>query len=645
MSWFPTVIILVSLPLIGGVVSYRSKNNTPQVSVLFSGASFLVSVLVLIQFDTTQHYRFEWLPGISVGMLLDRPAVMLLVLVSLISFLVHLFSMEYMKGDSGQKRYFLGLGFFTFSMLGLLVAADLILLFVFWELVGVASYLLIGFWFSKKDIPSSARLAFMVNRVADVALLSAILMLSAQEDNLFISDFNKTWAFLPSLLLSIGAFGKSAQLPFSGWLTKAMVGPIPVSALIHVATMVVAGVYLLFRVAPLLPLEVSILIAVVGAITALYGAISALVQHDIKKVLAYSTISQLGYMVMGIGVGAGESSLFHLWTHAFFKAGLFLGAGSIIRYLHRLSEAKESSFDSQDMRFMGGLKDRLPWTFRLFIICGLALAGVPFFTGFMSKEGIILTSWTWAENMGTWAYLIPSLALITLPITAFYVGRMILLIFWGESWFGELLEDVKYTENVAIRIPLIILALGSLWLFYQWDNPLSYVSPLNVMFGNPVAIEDAFIRTAVPSIAILFSVGGLLLAYFFFNPSSNLSRSYVEMKAPVSFAGKIMLNGFFITRFYQYIGHRFYFISKKFTWIDVNLLDTAVHFIAVTVVVLSKLLALVDRFIFDGMVNFSAWSVSIIGKLFSSAHSRQVQWQLIWLLIAFILILSWILLL
>ncbi|MEP5612548.1 MAG: proton-conducting transporter membrane subunit, partial [Cyclobacteriaceae bacterium] len=319
--------LILFLPLLGGFADYLLTDSNRLVSSAFLKGSLMVSIYLLISLDDTYLAKWDWLSNFQIGIFVDKTTVILLVLVSLISLLVHIFSMEYMREEAGKHQYFAKLGFFTFSMMGLLVSDNLILLFVFWELVGFSSYLLIGFWYQKEGVPNAARTAFMVNRVADVALLAGILLLNATSDTIFISEFGETFFFLPSLLIAIGAFGKSAQLPFSGWLVKAMVGPTPISALIHAATMVAAGVYLLFRIGPFLDPNVLIVVALVGAATAFYGALSAVVQNDVKKVLAYSTISQLGYMVVGIGVGAEEASLFHLWTHAFFKTGLFLGAG------------------------------------------------------------------------------------------------------------------------------------------------------------------------------------------------------------------------------------------------------------------------------------------------------------------------------
>ncbi len=630
------ILLILLLPLIGGLSDYLLGHSRRFIATVFVAISFGLTLYLVLILENPYLAKLEWLPDFQIGIHVDKPAATLLALVAFISLLVHLFSHEYMKEDPSKHRYFAKLGFFTFSMMGLLIADNLILLFIFWELVGIASYLLIGFWFEKEEISSSARMAFMVNRVADVALFAGILMIYRSNGSLFISEIDRSILFLPSLFIAIGAFGKSAQLPFSGWLVKAMVGPTPISAFIHAATMVAAGVYLLFRVGPFLDSDVLVVIALIGVLTALYGAISAITQNDIKKVLAYSTVSQLGYMVMGIGVGAGEASLFHLWTHAFFKAGLFLGAGVIMHHLHQ-----QKQFDAQDMRFMGGLRKKLPWTFVVFLVCGFALAGIPFSSGFMSKEGILVAAWAWADGFGTWAYLIPDVALITVLITAFYIGRLIVLVFLGENRSQEISKVIVFGENGFIKIPLALLALGSVWLVYN-INPLAHHSLLDPFIGLSAVSSDSFISIAATGISILLSSTGLLLAFFFFKPGSSFSSRYLSSGEPVSIGGKLIINGLYLTSIYRGFGTAIFSASKAITWIEKQI-DGFLHFIAVGGVVLSKVIAIFDRLIIDGLVNLSAWLAGLFGNVTRGVHSSQSQWQIIWLLISFVLILIWIL--
>jgi NADH-quinone oxidoreductase subunit L len=635
------ILTIVMLPLLGGLIGLFKRGFSQFISPLFVGLAFIVSLIGLFQIKDVYVIKWNWINEFQIGIKYDPPSAILLSLVCLVSLLVHVFSIEYLKDDTDKERYFAKLGFFTFSMLGLLIADHLLLLFIFWELVGFASYLLIGFWYKKESIANSARTAFMVNRIADVSLLSGILILNATEQSLFISQLDGTMLFLPSLLIVFGAFGKSAQLPFSGWLLKAMVGPTPVSALIHAATMVAAGVYLLFRVSPFLDVDVLIIVAFVGSFTTLYGAISAITQNDIKKVLAYSTISQLGYMVVGIGVGAGEASLFHLWTHAFFKAGLFLGAGAVIHYLHQLAKEENRELDAQDMRIMGGLRNKLPWTFFSFLICGFALAGLPLFTGFMSKEGILLATWAWAEQLGTWAYIIPDIALITVLITAFYIGRLIMLVFFGESRLDSVSGKFMFLESVYIRVPLILLALGSIWLVHDFD-PFAHHSVLDPFLGKNLAKSDSFIATYSVGISIFFSLIGLMLAFSLFKSKTIYSETYRNSLPSSSFGGRLIFNGFYLSNVYQLVGTYSYILSKGFILIE-KAIDSFLHFIAIGGVVLAKVLAIVDRLIVDGVVNLSAYIASFLGKITSGLHAREVQWQMIWLIILFSLISGWIL--
>lgn len=627
MSPIISIILVLMAPLIGGILTLGLRKS--MASIVGLSITFLASIALV--FSSGFDVSFAWLPGYELSLKVDVIASILITLVSFISLMVHVFSLEYMKEDEGKHRYFAKLGFFTFSMIGLLMADHLILLFVFWELVGLSSYLLIGFWYRKDGVPASARLAFMVNRVADVAFLAGILILD-NKDGLLISGFDEQWLFVPSILIAIGAFGKSAQLPFAGWLTKAMVGPTPVSALIHAATMVAAGVYLLFRTAPFLHPDAMMVIALVGTLTALYGAICAVFQHDIKKVLAYSTISQLGYMVMGIGVGGADASLFHLFTHAFFKAGLFLGAGSIIHYMHQ-----ESSKDSQDMRNMGGLRNLMPWTYRTFLICGLALAGLPFFSGFMSKEGILIAGWTWATQQGTWAYIIPDLGLITAFLTALYVGRMILLVFWRTPRIADL--KTKFSEALNFRVPLVILAIGALWFWYNW-NPFSHHSWLHAILPQGIKPATESASMIIMFLSILLAMAGLVLAYSFFKPGSSYSSSYGGGGAE---RFRLALNGFLVTHVYEKIGVGVERLSQFTFRVDQKVIDGTIHFLGVWTVVFSKVISLFDRFIVDGPINLFGQLSSIIGGRLASLSSRDAQTQLSWLVLGIILILTWIL--
>lgn len=625
----------IILPLIGGLFGFVSPRKSAIIAIGSVALSFLGALALLAFTAEPIIYRWEWLPGFLLGILVDKISMLMIALVTFISLLVFIFSSGYMHDDKGIHRYYAKLGLFVTSMIGLLLTDHIILLFVFWELVGFSSYLLIGFWYGKVGVPSSARMAFMVNRVADACLIAGILLVYHQSDGLFISEMSNELLLVPSLLITIGAFGKSAQLPFSGWLTKAMVGPTPVSALIHAATMVAAGVYLLFRMAPFLHPDALIIIALTGTFTALYGGLSALNQHDIKKVLAYSTISQLGYMMVGIGVGARDASLLHLFTHAFFKAGLFLAAASLIHYMH-----SSSAKDAQDMRAMGGLKHHLPWTYRVFLVCALALAGVPFLSGFISKEGIIIAAWNWANEMGTWAYIVPDLALVTALLTAFYIGRALLLVFFGEARNDTV--SSAFREPRALTLPLILLGIFSFWVFFS-VNPFGHESWLMNAWGGELGVSSAFVNGMVTLLSILMASTGLVLSYAFFKPNTQYASNYQMVGEPTSLGGRLIYSGFHLTGLYETIAKITAKLSVIFQSIDQRLIDPLLHFVSISAVVFTKAIALVDRFVVDGPVNLIASVSRFVGRRLAALSSRDAQTQLFWLMVLLMLILAWIL--
>ena len=347
---------------------------------------------------------------IALGILADNLASIMLVVVTLISFLVHLFSAEYMRDPSMHggrfNRYYAFLGLFTFSMIGIVIANNLLMIYIFWELVGLSSYLLIGYWYERPAPGYASRKAFITNRIGDIGMFAGIMILYTQFGTFRLAEIfdriaagglpfgSEAWLTAAGILLFCGAVGKSAQFPLNVWLPDAMEGPTPVSALIHAATMVAAGVYLTARIFPLLTANAMLVIAVVGAITAFMAATMALVQWDLKKVLAFSTVSQLGYMVMALGVGAYDAAIFHLVAHAMFKACLFLGAGSVIHRMHgALHELHDHARDPQDMRYMGGLRRKMPRTWLAMLVATLSISGVPLFSGYMSKDEILTGTW------------------------------------------------------------------------------------------------------------------------------------------------------------------------------------------------------------------------------------------------------------
>ncbi|HZK67742.1 MAG TPA: NADH-quinone oxidoreductase subunit L, partial [Chloroflexota bacterium] len=381
-------------------------------------------------------HQFDWLPlagggaddsVLRLGFLVDPLTAVMLVVVTFVSALVIFYSQGYMHGDPGYSRYFAFISLFCMSMLGLVLANSLLTLYIFWELVGLCSYLLIGFWYQKPAAAAAAKKAFLVTRLGDFGLLAGILMLWSRAGTLEFTrleamiaagQFDAGFLSLVGVLLFCGAVGKSAQFPLHVWLPDAMEGPTPVSALIHAATMVAAGVYLVARTFPIFEAGHGALTVVmgIGAFTAIFAASMALVNNDIKRVMAYSTVSQLGYMFLALGVGARGAAVFHLMNHAFFKALLFLAAGSVIHAL-----------GSQDLRFMGGLRGRMKITSTTMLIAALSLSGFPLLTsGFWSKDEILAAAYAKGE------YLVFGVALLTAFLTAFYMFRAWFLAFWGE---------------------------------------------------------------------------------------------------------------------------------------------------------------------------------------------------------------------
>ena len=522
----PLISIILLAPLAAfaffGLLSLTGRNYRRQdlVSTAAMIVAFVCSVLLFtnvindpdkFSHDGAEIYSLTWLPlgsvNFSMGFLFDSVTAVMLLVVTIVSSLVHIFSIGYMHGDPRYPRFFAFLSLFSFSMLFLVVSDNLLGIYIGWELVGVCSYLLIGFWF-EQDAPANAcKKAFMTTRVGDVGMFIGMMMLFAKfrtlslygDEGIFALASNLTtgditWLSIAGVLIFCGAVGKSAQIPLHTWLPDAMEGPTPVSALIHAATMVAAGVYLTARMFPILTADSSLVIAYVGGITALVAATIAIVRFDIKRVLAYSTISQLGYMMLAIGAGSYIAGLFHLTTHAFFKALLFLGSGSVIHAFHAAHHAHDgdhdhahdddhghtddhdAAFDShgidpaQDMRHMGGLRHKMPITFVTMLIATLSIAGVPYiFSGFWSKDAVLVEvlyraiSWNSVHH-----YILFGMAALAAVITAFYMFRLIFMTFTGEPRNQEM-YDGAHESPLKMAIPLIILAVLSFPIVNKWS--------------------------------------------------------------------------------------------------------------------------------------------------------------------------------
>ena len=630
--------LILLLPLLGGIMAYTTPSKSGIIASSFlSITTILAGYYVSFVQGTLWMFQFEWLPGFVMGFAVDRSSAVLILLVSLISFLVHLFSIFYLSEDVHKDRYYLKLGFFTFSMLGLLMSDHLILLFIFWELVGFSSYLLIIFWFQDVKNAIAGRIAFMTNRIADLILFMGLLMLLGSGNDGFISSLGplpeNDSSTVIGICLLIGVLGKSAQFPFFTWLPHAMVGPTPISALIHAATMVAAGVYLLFRLFIVFDPYLLDWIASLGIITAFLGALIAACQTDMKAVLAYSTISQLGYMVMGMGVGAYDMALFHLWTHAFFKAGLFLCAGSVIHYL----SIQDPTTAPQDMRRMGGLKSYLPITFWSYLVCMMALVGLPFFSGFLSKEGIILGVFSWAmQSENGLAFALPITALGISFLTAYYMGKQLLLVFFG-SYRGE--KSLKMLQKSWTEIlPISVLAILSLGVFYRIHPLGGDLNFLEYWLGTQPKVEGSWVTPMIGS-SILLVLLGLGFSYWTYG-----RQGMRKMKSFNSSRLSIFVqNGFYLDKFYMGIlVPSFDWLAFKTSKVDTVLINPFFNKISVSIVVLSKVTDLFDRLIVDGLISLIKSVVQILGSMFTKFHPARVQIHFVSAIIGLVIILVWL---
>ena len=562
-------------------------------------------------YETLMPYNFRWLPftqnlSIDMGILLDPISVMMLIVISTVSLMVHIYSFGYMKGERGFQRYYAFLSLFTMSMLGLVVATNIFQMYLFWELVGVSSYLLIGFYYTKPAAIAASKKAFIVTRFADLGFLIGILIYGYYAGTYTFTPDEMTLmkgsAMIPLALglMFIGGAGKSAMFPLHIWLPDAMEGPTPVSALIHAATMVVAGVYLVARMFPLFigfAPDVLHIVAYVGAFTAFYAASVACVQSDIKRVLAFSTISQIGFMMVALGVctssdphegGLGYmAGMFHLFTHAMFKALLFLGAGSIIHAVH-----------SNEMSAMGGLRKYMPITHWTFLIACLAIAGIPPFSGFFSKDEILTACFQFSPAMG-W------IMTIIAAMTAFYMFRLYCGIFWGKENKELHAEHTPHESPLAMTFPLMFLAAVTVVAGF-------------IPFGHFVSSNghayDIHLDTQVMLTSIIIAVIAIALAV----------SIYVRSKQPVADALASRFRGlwtaayhrFYIDEIYQFITHKIIFgcISRPIAWWD--------------------------RHVVDGFFNFLAWSTDATSDEIRGLQSGRVQqYALVFLLGALILIL------
>ena len=573
-----------------GIIATASLLASTVIALYAAYHYFFVEGMVNGAYQPIEAFKYTWLqftPNIAIdmGILLDPIAMMVIVVVTFISLMVHIFSLGYMKGEERFATYYAFLGLFTFSMLGLVLSTNIFQIYMFWELVGVSSYLLIGYYYQKPSAVAASKKAFIVTRFADLGFLIGILILGFHAETLdfgllierlttnqspqllaitsasFLGLSALTWALA---LVFVGGAGKSAMFPLHIWLPDAMEGPTPVSALIHAATMVVAGVYLVARLFPVYAISapgVLEMIMYVGAISALIAAVIACTQTDIKRVLAYSTMSQIGYMMFALGLAGygGEdglgytASMFHLFTHAFFKSLLFLGAGAVIHMIH-----------SNEMKDMGGLRKLMPVTHAAFLIACLAIAGIPPFAGFFSKEEILLAAFQ--NNM-----FIYGIALFTAALTAFYMFRLYFSIFWKKPVEQVAPEVVHHSEGTfSMKLPLIVLAVFSVVAGFV---PFAkYITS----DGAPLATHFSIAFSIAP---VLLAVAGILLAAYMYK---NENARPAKVATVLGGLYQAAYRKFYIDEVYLFITKKiiFNFIGRPAAWFDRNIVDGGMNTLA-----------------------------------------------------------------
>jgi NADH-quinone oxidoreductase subunit L len=679
-------VVVLFLPLLGFTVSIFFGKRIKYMYVIenvFISVVFILSLL--LAFGKLSYFtgkdiiaEFEWINlgnvHIELGILLDNISVIMMFTVALISMLVHFFSIAYMKDDPRFNRYFAYLGIFTFSMSGIVLTHNFFMIYIFWELVGLSSYLLIGFWYEKDSASNAAKKAFLVNRIGDIGMLIGILLIFFTYNTFTFSTIFEQisngvlplnsgfWLTVTGILLFCGAVGKSAQFPLHVWLPDAMEGPTPVSALIHAATMVAAGVYFVVRIFTMLTGDAMIVIATIGAISAFIPATIAITQNDIKKVLAYSTVSQLGYMIMALGVGAYKFAFFHLITHAFFKACLFLGSGSVIHAMHH----------EQDIRNMGGLKKKLPLTYATFLIATVALSGVPLTSGFLSKDGILAGTFAFGSLTGNWFF--SAVGFLVAGLTAFYMFRLVILTFHGEPKDHHKYEHA-HESPFAMAMPLVVLSALSVffwytpnpinadagWVLSSWIKAPEISAPNETRYGffqeeaNPQIHESAnsqihdvvFTEKYTEAVhaahypamilSLLVAGAGILLAFAFYYWKKFNADALAEKIKPLY---NLSYNKWYFDEFYNgYLVGGTLLLSRFLAWFDSTMIDGIVNLSASATRAFSTISGKFDNVVVDGLVNFMAYLSGFIGLVFRRFQTGKVQTYVVLVVFSLIILL------
>ena len=602
-------LLILFLPLVSFIILIFFGKKLPRqgdwiaigsiVTTFFLALYLFIQMILVYEPNFSHGASFSWIDlgafKIELGILIDNLTIIMLLIVTLVSSCTHIFSLEYMKGDIRYNRYYAYLGLFTFSMNGIVLADNLISMYMSWELVGVSSYLLIGHWFEKDTAADASKKAFLTNRVGDIGFFIGIMLLySAIGSFAFNPIFDSiatgktiagTALTIAGLGIFMGAVGKSSQFPLHIWLPDAMEGPTPVSALMHAATMVAAGVYMSVRLFPIFTPDALLVIAYIGAITAILAALIAVTQNDIKKVLAYSTVSQLGFMILAVGTGVYTAAFFHLLTHAIFKANLFYCSGSVIHSMHHaLHEIHDDDTDPQDMRNMGGFKDKMPLTYLSMLISTLAIAGVPVFSGFLSKDAILAGALAYFQHHPA-HFLLPFFGFGAATLTAFYMFRLIFMTFHGKPKMKNIFKDIHESPKVMTG-PIILLGCLSFFIFYtlpnynpisaenSWFTDLVQARTSSVpgsMTANEIAEHSHHAHYLAMGISIFVAFLGILFAFMMYFKNIISAK---KLSSRFGFLYDWSLNKFYFDENYnRFMYQPFLKLSNTISWLDWQFYD------------------------------------------------------------------------
>ncbi|MFN3848337.1 MAG: NADH-quinone oxidoreductase subunit L [Spirosomataceae bacterium] len=692
------ILINLLLYLIGfGFLLYKRNTLSEQsigwLSVAINFVGVLFSMGIRLSDISSELISYKWFyvgkTLITFDLFFNDLTFLMYFLVQFVALWVQIFSIKYMEGDESFGRYFALINLFVLSMIGIVVSGNLLQIYIFWELVGTCSYFLIGFWYEKQSATNAAKKAFIVNRIGDVGLFIGIILIyrffgtfelgqittqvSEILQNPNISD-SKYWVITTiGILIFCGCIAKSAQFPLQIWLPDAMEGPTPVSALIHAATMVAAGIFLMARIYPILTTDALMVMTVVGTITMFLGAFSAIMQSDIKKMLAYSTISQLGVMVVGLGVGAMNAAIFHLLTHAFFKAGLFLSAGAVIHHAHH----------EQDMRKMGGFRKEIPIVYYSHLICACALVGIPLFSGFMSKDAILIGAFEWASrHEQQYYYTVPVVALLTTGMTAFYMTRQIYLVYFerNDNPLRMIADNaVSAYKSVAKQIENIVKVEdeiqtndeeGGLFEFLKklgnFELPLVVMAIASTGFvfsTNPLVAEHGWFAEIFPLaeskyywvayVAFLVAFLGILLSYIFVE--EEVQKVYFETTEPQNALAKFGFHNFYLDKLYYSLfihtltgkyqtaedGSQIKISNGLMDYVkqlDALIFDRIVNGIADFTLFLANINSWFEQNVIDSFVNFFAWLIARFGFYTRYIQNGKAQSYLIGIFIGVILL-------